>query len=57
MRWVKARRCDSATCVEVAIEGEQIWVRNSQAPQRLVRFTRQEWLVFLEAVRRGEFDT
>ena len=51
----RSSRCDTGTCVEVSM-GETIVVRNSTAPHQEVRFTKEEWLVFLAGVRLGEFE-
>ena len=62
MRW--KRGCDSATCVEVGygahrrkVAGVQpiIVVRNS-INLDAAEFTEQEWVAFVDAVKRGEFD-
>ena len=51
----KASRCEGGACVEVSI-GDTILIRNSTAPEKSVAFTREEWRVFTEAVRFGEFE-
>jgi Domain of unknown function (DUF397) len=50
-----AQRCEGGACVEVSL-GDTILVRNSTAPENTVAFTREEWRVFTEAVRIGEFE-
>lgn len=53
-RFRRSSRCDSATCVEVAI-GDQVLVRNSTEPELVAQFTRDQWGAFLAAVEAGEF--
>jgi hypothetical protein len=57
LTWHKARRCASGTCVEVATDGEQYFVRDSKDPQAApLSFTRLEWATFLAGARQGDFD-
>lgn len=51
----KSVRCDTGSCVEVAI-GDEVKVRNSTKPDRTVVFTKEEWQTFVQGVRSGEFD-
>jgi hypothetical protein len=51
----KASLCEAASCVEVSM-GEIILVRNSDAPGTTIAFSQDEWRVFTEAVRLGEFE-
>jgi len=51
------RACASADCVEVGLDADHVLVRSSQAPDGpRLRFTHQEWSVFLAGVRQGLFD-
>jgi len=44
------------TCVSVNI-GENVQVRNTEDKgKRTLEFSREEWLVFVEGVKKGEFD-
>lgn len=55
--WVKSSASHPDNCVEVAFVGEDVWVRDSKAPDEgALCFTRAEWDAFLAGVRRGEFD-
>ncbi len=46
------------TCVDVAIADRMGLVRDSKDPNGpILAFTLREWLVFVEGVRAGEFDT
>jgi hypothetical protein len=53
--WSKSRRCDTNTCVEVALIGDEVAVRNSQDPSKTVTFTMDEWRAFVGGVQDGDF--
>jgi hypothetical protein len=47
----------SGGCVEVAITGAEVAVRDSKRPDvPALTFTADEWRVFIDGVKRGEFD-
>lgn len=55
--WVKSSLCANGDCVEVALVGEQVLVRESKDPSSPeLRFKLDQWIAFLGGVRRGEFD-
>ncbi|MFG1944868.1 DUF397 domain-containing protein [Nonomuraea sp. NPDC048826] len=56
--WVKAAACDNGgTCIEVALSGNAILIRDSKDPDGpVLRFTVPEWLVFVCGVLVGDFD-
>jgi hypothetical protein len=55
--WVKSRRCESSSCVEVAFTDDVILVRSSAESQSpVLRFTAAEWVAFVGGVRDGDFD-
>lgn len=54
--WRKADGCESTQCVEVAYAYNEIGVRNSRIPLETIWFSPDEWAVFTDAVKRGEFD-
>jgi hypothetical protein len=55
--WRRSSLCSASSCLEVAFRGDDVLVRNSQDPEGLVlRFTREEWVVFVAGVKGGEFD-
>jgi hypothetical protein len=57
LRWRRARRCGSNTCVEVATDGEHFLIRDSKRPEiEPLRFTGAEWAAFLAGARAGDFD-
>jgi uncharacterized protein DUF397 len=44
-------------CVDVAADGEKIYVRNSKNPGgAMVAFTQSEWKAFLSGAKNQEFD-
>ncbi|MEV4414829.1 DUF397 domain-containing protein [Catellatospora sp. NPDC049609] len=54
--WMKAKRCDTNACVEVALIGQDIALRDSKDPSGpVLRFTRQEWDAFVAGVGAGDF--
>lgn len=47
----------NATCVDVAVHGTTVAVRDSKDPTGpVLRFSFAEWRVFLRGVRAGEFE-
>ena len=56
-KWRKSSHSGSNGCVEVALSGDQVAVRDSKDPSGPVLvFTAHEWRAFLDGVRDGEFD-
>jgi hypothetical protein len=55
-RWRKSSVCAENSCTEVAHGDGVVGVRNSDSPDTVAMFTTQEWAVFLDGARRGEFD-
>ena len=56
--WHRSSYCTgaAATCVEVAMDGSNVLVRDSkQVGGPVLRFSRAEWLMFVRCVRAGEF--
>jgi len=54
--WTKGRRYADSTGVEVQQTAEGVLVRSSRDPEEVLRFTPDEWTLFLGGVKRGEFD-
>lgn len=52
--WRKSSKCDSGTCVETALIGEAVHIRDTQAEE--LAFSTDAWAQFIEGVKRGEFD-
>lgn len=56
LAWRRSSRCDTSTCVEAAVFGEDIVVRDSKHPDGpTLRFSKEAWSNFVGDVRRGEF--
>lgn len=57
LRWVKASRSLAANaCVELAISGDAIVLRDSKNPGLHLTYTHAEIDAFLHGAKRGEFD-
>lgn len=57
MIWRRSSFCDTGTCVLVAIDGDDMLVRDSkEVDGPVLRFDRDEWAAFLLAAKDGEFD-
>ncbi len=47
----------NSNCVEVAFAGDDVGVRDSKDRSKpALRFTRSEWLAFIQGVKAGEFN-
>jgi hypothetical protein len=49
--WRRPARCDTSSCVETAKTDEHVYVRNSNEPDTVVRFTHDEWDVFVRDLK------
>jgi len=59
LRWRKSSFSGNggANCVDVADDGETIYVRNSKSPSgAVVAFTQSEWRAFISGAKNQEFD-
>jgi hypothetical protein len=55
--WHTGRRCDGGQCVEIGTLGESILIRSSEDPGgRHVEFSRDEWQMFVDGIKDGDFD-
>lgn len=55
--WRKSNHSGAGGCVEVAIQGDRVAVRDSKHPHGpVLEFSRVEWDAFLNGVRDGEFN-
>lgn len=55
--WRKARACGSGSCVEVMTHNGDVLVRSSREPAGgHLTFTADEWRVFIDGAKNGEFD-
>ena len=57
VRWVRSTKCETSSCVEVAVHEDEVIVRESDRNFRpALFFTPQEWDDFIVGAKRGEFD-
>lgn len=57
LMWYKAEASAAGDCVEVALDGGNVVVRDSKHPDgSVLTFTATEWDCFLAGVRNDEFD-
>jgi Domain of unknown function (DUF397) len=58
IQWRKSTLSTTNGCVEVAVVGDRVAVRDSKQRGRgpVLEFTATEWAAFLAGVRGGEFD-
>jgi Domain of unknown function (DUF397) len=54
--WHRAQTCSGSECVEVAVTGGGVTMRNSKDPATTLKFTVTEWLEFVAGIRAGDFD-
>jgi Domain of unknown function (DUF397) len=55
--WHVARACDVGNCVRIATNGTEFFIGDSKAPEGpVLAYTRDEWVTFLNGVKRGDFD-
>jgi hypothetical protein len=55
LTWQKSSRCQSSDCVEIASADGYVILRSTAQPRRKVRYTLDEWRVFVEGIRAGDF--
>ncbi|MGF7237513.1 MAG: DUF397 domain-containing protein [Frankia sp.] len=56
-QWRKSTYSKAGACVEVALVGPSVLLRDSKHPSReVLRFSAEEWAAFVDGVRNGEFD-
>lgn len=53
--WRKSSRCESHSCVEVALGSASAAVRNTALPEDHLTFTAPAWRNFVNAIRSGQF--
>lgn len=54
--WICSSKCDTSACVEVAMVGDVVLVRNSNVPDVVAAFDRKEWKAFIHGAKESEFD-
>jgi hypothetical protein len=57
MNWFKSSYCSDVSCVEVAkIDEGSVGLRDSKHPEQpFLRFSRAEWVAFMEGIKAGDF--
>jgi hypothetical protein len=56
LHWTRSRRCNSGHCVEVAVSGDHVMIRDSSDPEgRRLAFSRAAWSLFVEGLKADEF--
>lgn len=56
LTWRRASHCHTGECVEVAAHDGEILVRDSTQPQcAVLRYSAEEWQLFISQVRSGQF--
>jgi hypothetical protein len=48
--WHRPVACESNACVETAKTDEHVYIRSSNEPDAVVRFTHDEWDVFVRGL-------
>lgn len=57
LHWQKSSfSADTGSCIEIAEQGDWIFLRESDDPEVVVRTTRRKLRAFLEGAKAGEFD-
>lgn len=56
--FLKSKLCDTGSCVEVAIEPDEdvVRIRNTDATDEVVTFTKADWKSLLTEIRSGGLD-
>lgn len=55
--WFRAVSCEDGSCVEVASASDCVAIRDSKDQDGpMLRFTRAEWVAFLDGAKAGDFD-
>lgn len=55
LAWRRSSTCDGGACVEVAMSGHRVMVRQSVTPGLTLNFSRDQWRAFLAAIQAGDF--
>jgi uncharacterized protein DUF397 len=54
--WRRSRRCDTNHCVEAALVGDRVAIRDSKDPNGpVLRFSIDEWASFVAGLKEGDF--
>lgn len=55
-KWQRSFGCADSNCLEVLRSEDEVLLRNSRTAETVLRFTPREWEIFLDGVKRGDFD-
>ncbi|MFJ1934995.1 DUF397 domain-containing protein [Kitasatospora sp. NPDC088160] len=57
LTWQRPESCgDAASCPEVAVTSDAVYVRSSLRPDAIAQLDVTEWRDLVSAIRAGEFD-
>jgi hypothetical protein len=57
LTWRRSSKCAESSCVEVALAGNLVAVRDTKTPDGTpLSYTKGEWAAFIAGVKAGEFD-
>ncbi|MEU1506350.1 DUF397 domain-containing protein [Kitasatospora sp. NPDC005748] len=57
LHWKRPEVCgDGASCPEVAVTPDTVYLRSSLQPSAVAQLTTDEWRDLLAGIRNGEFD-
>lgn len=57
LNWIKSSLCNASTaCVELAVAGDMIAVRDSKSPDVHLYYTHAEVSAWIDGAKRGDFD-
>ena len=54
--WRRSRSCTAGNCVEVAVLGESVAIRDSKNPGSVLLYSASEWREFITGAKNGDFD-
>lgn len=58
LSWFRSSFCLDKSCLEIAADGDHVYVRDGKMPDGAVlRFTRAEWEAFRDGMKLGDFDS
>ena len=53
----RSTKCEGGSCLEVGAVEQNVHIRDSTRPAVELRISREDFAGFLDAVKRGEFDS
>lgn len=55
-KWTLPLDCVVGACAEVLMTEKEVSLRTTGNPKTVVKATKQEWLAFIEAAKKGQYD-